>query len=41
MNNQDRSLYEESMRNATAEEVVNMERIEMELIKKLQNTQAL
>jgi len=41
MNNQDRALCEESMRNAKAEEVVNMERIEMELIKKLQNTQAL
>ena len=39
--NSDRALYEESMRIAKAEEVSNMERIEMQLIKKLQNTQAI
>jgi hypothetical protein len=32
---------EEAMRQAKEDEVLNMERIEMELIKKLQNTQAI
>jgi hypothetical protein len=34
----DRANIEDSLRQAKEEEVMNMERIEMELIKKIQNT---
>lgn len=38
---EDKVLMEERLRNQKEEEVMQMEKIEMELIKKLQNTQAL
>ena len=37
----EKANVEDSMRQAKEEEVMNMERIEMELIKKIQNTQAI
>ena len=37
----ERTSIEEALRLAKEEEVLNMERIEMELIKKLQNTKAI
>lgn len=40
-NQQDKTAVEDHMRQNKEDEVLNMERIEMELIKKLQNTQAI
>ena len=40
-NQAERTAVEDHMRQAKEDEVLNMERIEMELIKKLQNTQAI
>ena len=40
-NHQDKVAHEDALRNQKEDEVLNMERIEMELIKKLQNTQAI
>jgi hypothetical protein len=40
-NQHEKTDIEEALRRAKEDEVLNMERIEMELIKKLQNTQAI